>query len=189
MNFCVWITGLPGSGKSAVAKELESMLSAQGVPAVTLELDQLRKVLTPNPQYTDEEREVAYRALVLMAKLLLDHSRKSVIIDATGNRRRFRELARKLIHEFAEVYLKCPLEVCKAREGSRLSEWVEEDLYQKAEQGKLKGRLPGVSTTYEKPENPELEVRSDALSPRESAAKIMNYIQSRWKSNLGIPIT
>jgi adenylylsulfate kinase-like enzyme len=57
---------------------------------------------------------------------------------------------------------------------------VEKNLYQKAEQGKLKGGLPGVSTVYEEPDNPELEIHSDMLSPQESAEKIMGYIQSRW---------
>jgi adenylylsulfate kinase len=184
MNFCVWITGLPGSGKSTVAKELQSMLSQAGVQTAVLNLDELRKVLTPNPRYTDEEREIAYRALVLMAKLLLEHSGKSVLIDATGNRRRFRELARDLIEEFAEVYLKCPLEVCKKREGLRQDAPVEKNLYRKAAQGKLKGGLPGVSTAYEEPENPELEVPSDVLSPRESAAKIMDYIKARWEEEV-----
>ena len=119
MSFCLWLTGLPGSGKSEIRNELSRMLSESEIEAVTLSLDHIRKVLTPEPKYTDEERKLVYRSLVLMAQLLVEQGEKNVIIDATGNRREFRYLARRMIPEFAEIYVKCSLETCKAREASR----------------------------------------------------------------------
>ncbi|MBW1801665.1 MAG: adenylyl-sulfate kinase [Deltaproteobacteria bacterium] len=180
MNFCLWITGLPGSGKSTIAGELERMFVEAGLHFVTLSLDQIRKVLTPEPKYTDQERELVYRSLVLMAHLMMEHSSKNVIIDATGNLRTFRNLARQLIPEFAEIYAKCPLERCKARETSRRGQPVQKDLYQRASEGRLKGKLPGISAPYEEPEAPEVLVASDTMSPHESARRIMAYIRSRW---------
>jgi adenylylsulfate kinase len=180
MGFCLWLTGLPGSGKSTILNELSRRLSASGIEAVSLGLDHIRKVLTPEPTYSDEERALVYRSLVLMAQLLVDQGEKNVIIDATGNRREFRNLARALIPEFAEIYVKCPLETCKAREGARRGQPVQKDLYKRAAERKLKGGLPGISAPYEEPENPEVLLESDALSPQESARKIMAYIRSRW---------
>ena len=180
MNFCLWITGLPGSGKTTIAREAEELLTREGVSTAVLAMDELRKFLTPEPKYTDEEREIAYRALVLIAQFLVEHSQKSVIIDATGNRRHFRDLARKRISEFAEVYVKCAIEVCKARESSRENPLVEKNMYQKAQKGKLKGGLPGITAPYEEPKNPDMEIASDALTPVEAAQEIMNYVRSRW---------
>ena len=101
MNFCIWITGLPGSGKSTIVRELEHILSESGIDQTVLSLDQIRKILTPEPKYTDDERALVYRSLALMAQLLVVGGEKNVIIDATGNRREFRDLARHLIPEFA----------------------------------------------------------------------------------------
>jgi adenylylsulfate kinase len=180
MNFCLWITGLPGSGKTTIAKEAEELLTRDGVSTVLLAMDELRKFLTPEPEYTDEKREIAYRALVLVAQFVVEHSQKSVLIDATGNRRHFRNLARERIPEFAEVYIKCAIEVCKARESSRENPLVEKNMYEKAQRGSLKGDLPGVTAPYEEPTAPEVEVPSDALTPTEAAREIMNYVRSRW---------
>lgn len=180
MNFCLWITGLPGSGKSTITKELQDLLSAAGVESMVLRLDEIRKVLTPEPAYTDDEREIVYRALAMMAQLMTEHSAKSVIIDATGNRRYYRRVARELIAEFAEIYVSCPLKICREREGLRRGKLVERDLYGKAARGELEGELPGVTAPYEAPENPEVMVASDMLSPSESAERIMSYIQARW---------
>ena len=116
----------------------------------------------------------------MMAHLLIEQGEKNVIIDATGNRREFRDLARRLIREFAEVYVKCRLEICMAREISRRGQLVQKDLYKRASEGALKGELPGVSAPYEEPENPEVLVTSDLLSPHESAKRIMEYIRLRW---------
>jgi adenylylsulfate kinase len=179
-NFCLWITGLPGSGKSTITRELDELLMQEGVTTIVLAMDELRSFLTPEPTYTEQEREIVYRALVMMAQLLTEHSAKSVIIDATGNRRRFRELARQRIRQFAEVYIKCAVEVCKAREAGRQSGLVQQDLYGKAERGELPGSLPGVTAPYEAPANAELEVSSDALTPVESAEEIVRYVQTRW---------
>ena len=180
MSFCLWLTVLPGSGKSTILKELSEMLLESGIEAVTLSLDRIRKVITPEPKYTNEERALVYRSLVMMAHLLVDQGKKNVIIDATGNRREFRDLARRLIREFAEVYVKCPLRTCQARETSRWGQLVQKDLYKRASEGELKGELPGISAPYEEPENPEVEVSSDLLAPYESAGKIMAYVKSRW---------
>jgi adenylylsulfate kinase len=180
MNFCLWITGLPGSGKSTIARELETRLAAIGVSVVLLSMDELRAFLTPHPKYTDEERDLVYRAMVLVARSIVEHSAKSVIIDATGNRRRFRMLARELIGNFAEVYVKCPLDLCKAGEQSRERGHVQQGLYEKAEKGELKSGLPGLSAPYEPPVQAEVEVASDALTAKEAASEIMNYVGGRW---------
>lgn len=182
MSFCLWLTGLPGSGKSTISAELEELLQESGMGAAVLSLDRIRKVVTPSPQYTTEEREIVYRSLAVMAQLLVKEGHKNVIIDATGNRRAFRDLARELIPDFAEIYVKCPLETCESRETSRQNQLVQKDLYKRASEGKLNGKMPGVSAPYEAPLHPEVVVESDNLSPAESAQKIMAYVRSRWLS-------
>ena len=58
MPFAIWITGLPGSGKSTIAKEL-----AKKIDAEILRLDEFRKKLVPNPKFTYEERTFVYTKL------------------------------------------------------------------------------------------------------------------------------
>lgn len=77
MKFCPWITGLPGSGKTTIANELQAILSRAEEAVVLLSLDDLRKVLTPEPRYTPEERERVYRALALMAGFSMRTARRA----------------------------------------------------------------------------------------------------------------
>jgi adenylylsulfate kinase len=106
----MWITGLPGSGKSTVALNVKAKVP----DTVILRMDILRKIVTPEPTYSGKEREYVYKALVYTAKTVYDLGH-NVIIDATGNRRFWRQLARKLIPDFFEIYVKCPLELCRTR--------------------------------------------------------------------------
>jgi adenylylsulfate kinase-like enzyme len=115
MAWTIWITGVPGSGKSALARAAAERLRARGVPVKILELDSLRKILTPTPTYSDHEREVVYRLLAFTAATLAAAG-VPVIVDATAHRRRWREFARELIPRFAEVQLECPLAVARERE-------------------------------------------------------------------------
>ena len=62
MNWAIWITGPPGSGKSTLARGVEVALEARGVTLKVLELDEVWKVVTPAPTYSETERDIVYRA-------------------------------------------------------------------------------------------------------------------------------
>src|SRR5262249_25639948 len=102
MSWAIWISSPPGRGKSGLAREAAAQLEAAGPPVVVLELDEVRKVVTPAATDSDVERDVVYRALVYMAAALTE-SGTPVIIDATAHRREWRELARRRIPRCAEV--------------------------------------------------------------------------------------
>jgi adenylylsulfate kinase len=176
-GWCVWLTGLPGSGKSTVAKVLIDKLMNNGIKAQIVSSDELRKVVTPVPKYTEEEREVVYGAIVYVARILTKNG-VNVIIDATGNRRRYREKAREEIKNFMEVYLYCPLETCIKRESRRIETFqAPKDIYKKALEGK--STVPGIGVPYEEPLNPELRIDTEKLNPDACAEKILDLIVRR----------
>ncbi len=143
MSWAIWITGLPGSGKTTLARGVAAVLEARGVPVRVLELDEIRKVVTPEPTYTDAERDLVYRALAYMAKLL-NEAGVPVLLDATAHRSAWRELARTLIPVFAEVQLLCPIE---EREQGRPSGHAPRAIY--ARGGGPGATVPGVDVPYE----------------------------------------
>ncbi len=165
----IWITGLPGSGKSTIADGIKKTYP----DFVILRMDELRNLVTPKPTYSDDEREMVYRAIVYMAKKLasLNHN---VIIDATANMGRWRELARQHIPNFAEIYTKCSINVCQNREKNRLNtRSAPKDIYKKGRKG---SPVPGVTVPYEEPLSPELAIETDSLNIKESIIKAVNFI-------------
>ncbi|MEM3161424.1 MAG: adenylyl-sulfate kinase [Candidatus Bathyarchaeia archaeon] len=174
-GWCVWITGLPGSGKSVTSKALLTSLEKEGMKAQILSSDALRKILTPKPTYSLEERDMVYATLVYIAELLTRNG-VNVIIDATGNLRRYREVAREKISNFIEVYLRCPLEVCIERESKRKRTYgAPARIYEKAFEGKAP-TVPGVGQPYEEPLNPEVIIDTSKLTPEQAAEIILNAI-------------
>ena len=178
MTWAIWITGLPGSGKSVIAAKVRNILAERAIAVKVLELDEVRKFITPKPSYSEQEREIVYASLVYMAKLLVD-SGKPVIIDATANRRRYRERARATIRNFAEVYVKCSLETCMGRERGRKAKHAPAGIYKTA---KTAGAtVPGVNVPYEAPENPEVVVDSEKISVDKCAEKVVAFIiKQKW---------
>lgn len=171
-GFVLWITGLPGSGKSTIANAVKRSYPN----SIILRMDELRRIVTPAPTYSEGEREIVYRAIVYMAKMLseLNHN---VIIDATANRRRWRDLARGSIKNFAEVYLKCSLDICREREKDRINAHsAPKDIYKKGRQG---SPVPGITVPYEEPLNPELIIDTDRLSIEESAKKVVDFVSKQ----------
>ena len=165
-GFAVWITGLPASGKSTIAGALVRELSSRGVNAAVLESDALRRVLTPRPTYTEEERDVFYGAMIFMGRLLAGHG-VAVIFDATGHRRAYRDRARQQIVRFVEVYVDCPLDVCAARDPK--------GIYRRAREGAAI-TVPGMQVAYEPPEKPEVVVHGDRENPEEAARRVVDTL-------------
>ena len=160
-GWAIWITGLPASGKSAIASNLIDILQNENVQVQVLESDELRDVLTPNPTYSPRERDIFYNSMVYIGTLLADNG-VNVIFDAVANRREWRDKARENIDRFMEVYVDTPLEVCKERDPK--------GIYEKAEKGEAT-TVPGVQAEYEKTKDPEVTV-DGTTHPQESAEKI-----------------
>jgi adenylylsulfate kinase len=120
MSWVIWITGLPGSGKTTLARGLVEALAGRGIRAVLLDFPAVYRAIVPEPHGSDAEHDIVHRALVLMAKVLAD-AEVPVVMDATAPRRAWRNLARGTIARFAEVQLVCPPEVCGSRE--RATRW------------------------------------------------------------------
>lgn len=186
MTWAIWLTGCPGSGKTCVAQEFVKLLD-RSVTYEMLRLDEFRKSLVPHPAYTEDERDLVYNAVGVMASLLAKHG-INVIVDATAHRKKWRDRARTQIDNFYEIYIECPLEVCMQRESERKDNLIVSELYRKAIERKKKlergepveksevGDVIGVDVPYEEPENPELVIRSDEVTPEEGATMIYEML-------------
>ena len=159
MSFAVWLTGLSGSGKSAIARELVRLLHERRVEVSVLESDVMRTQLTPFPRYDDADRDFFYAALCDIGCGLVEKQRP-VVFDATANRRAYRDAARKRIARFAEVHVDTALEVCMARDPK--------GLYRK-----------GMRTPYEPPLAPELVVHGAQGTPAQAAGEIVALLGRR----------
>ena len=173
MAWVVWFTGLPGCGKTTIAQRVKAKLSEKKIDAKILQLDEIRRTITPQPRYTEEERDIVYASLAYMAKLLADEG-VNVMVDATANRRRYRDFARRLVPNFGEVFIRADLETCMAREARRKAEFSPKGIYKKA--AGEKAAVPGVNVAYEEPLSPEIEVDTMKMTADESASFIAEKI-------------
>jgi adenylylsulfate kinase len=154
MSWAIWITGLPGSGKTTVARGVAQVLRERGVPVSVLELAAVRQALLGGRMETEPERDIVHRALAYTAKALTDAG-VPVIVDATASRRAWREWARGLIPHFGEVQLLCPPEICMVREQE--GRWRQPSV-----ETALTATLPELIVDYEVSLRPELTVDTEA---------------------------
>lgn len=166
-GFAVWFTGLPASGKTSIAEKMCQILSEQGVTIVLFDSDELRKVLTPRPRYTDEERDWFYSVMVYLAEHLTE-SGVNVAISATAPRRYYRATARLHIEKFAEVYVDCPEALCRARDPK--------GLWRRADKGEITA-LPGSGVPYEKPSMPEIHIETAHTNVSSGACRVLKGLE------------
>lgn len=174
-SFAIWLTGLPGSGKSVISEKLREILKQKTIETQILRMDEMREFVTPEPKYTDEERQLIYNSFAFTAKLLVENN-INVIMDATGNQRKYRALAKEIIPNFSEIFLKCPLKIAMKREMKREdTKNAPENIYKGAMEGETE-TVPGIQENYEEPIDPDLIIETDKYSIEESAQKIVSFL-------------
>jgi adenylylsulfate kinase len=162
VGFTIWFTGLSGSGKSTLAGVIEQRLRERERNVEVLDGDEVRTHLSKGLGFSKEDRDTNIKRIAFVSKLL---TRNGVVTisAAIAPYREAREWARQEIGNFVEVYVKCPLEVCRQRDVK--------GLYKLVDEGKIKN-FTGVDDPYEEPENPEVVVETDKESIDESIQKI-----------------
>jgi len=166
-GFTIWFTGLSGAGKSTLSEAIEERLKARGRNIEILDGDIVRTHLSKGLGFSREDRDTNIKRIAFVCGLL---TRNGVICisAAIAPYREAREWARNHIGHFVEVYVKCPIEVCRQRDVK--------GLYKLVDEGKLKG-FTGVDDPYEEPEHPELVVETDKEAIEESVARIFAKLE------------
>ena len=164
----IWFTGLSGSGKSSIANILEKKLHSIGKHTITLDGDNIRHGLSRDLGFTEEDRVENIRRIAETAKLMLEAGLiciTSFISPFASERGWSRSLFES--HEFIEVFVDTPIEVCEERDPK--------GLYKKARNGALPN-FTGISSPYEPPVAPEIRLDTQDLTAEESADIIIRYL-------------
>jgi bifunctional enzyme CysN/CysC len=169
--FVVWLTGLPGAGKSSIANAVERRLLALGRHTYMLDGDNLRRGLSKDLGFTDADRAENNRRAAEVAKVLTDAG-LVVIAAFVSPFRADRATTRALFgeDEFLEVHVDVPLAVAAERDTK--------GLYAKAREGGLRN-LTGAGGTYEPPEHPDIHLDMTTLGIEEAADRIVAVLEER----------
>jgi len=170
-GYTVWLTGLPCSGKSTVARMAFEELSRAGLPVELLDGDELRTHFSAGVGFSKEDRSNHLKRVSYLCHLL---SKNGVIVLASfiSPYRENREHARRLMGDrFIEVFTDCSLEVCIQRDVK--------GMYKKALAGQIQ-QFTGVSDPYEPPEHPELTLKTDQEPAAASLERLLNMLRTRY---------
>lgn len=167
----LWFTGLSSAGKSTLAHALEERLHQQNCRTFVFDGDNVRHGLCGDLAFSNEDRQENIRRVGEMAKLFIESgviALTAFISPFRADRRRVRDLVPE--GDFIEIYCKCPLEICEARDVK--------GLYKRARAGEIKD-FTGISSPYEVPERAELTVNTGELPLDECVAQVIEFLQER----------
>jgi len=161
----IWFTGLSGSGKTTLASLLEKRLFELNYFCQILDGDNVRSGINKNLNFTEEHRMENIRRIAEVSKLFMNCG--IILICAfISPTREMRKMAREIIGEadFLEVFVDTPLEVCEQRDPK--------GLYKKARKGIIKN-FTGISSPFEKPDNPFIVVENTAPDVNETVRNLL----------------
>lgn len=180
-GFCIWLTGLPSSGKTTIAECLKKELSADYCGDVeVIDGDEIRKHLSKGLGFSKEGRTENIQRVSWVASRLIRHG-TIVIVSCVSPYRAMRENACEKISEvggFTEVFVHTPLSVCEQRDVK--------GMYKKARAGEIK-EFTGVSDPYEEPSSPDVTVHTAKETPSESAKTILTHLSKAGYIHRKVP--
>jgi len=165
----VWFTGLSGSGKSTLANEVAKYLKSKNIRYEILDGDSLRENVTVHLGFGKEDRIKNLQIAGFVAQKLSEHGvvvLASFISPYAKQRRKLKNQIKNLV----EVYTNSSLETCKKRDVK--------GLYKKVADGKIKS-FTGIDDPYQEPENPDIEIKTDLLSIKQSAQKVIDFLERK----------
>lgn len=169
---CVlWFTGLSGSGKSTLANAVDYALFHEGFRSYVLDGDNIRHGLNKDLSFNAEDRKENIRRIGEVAKLFVDSGQivsTAFISPFLEDRAMVREMFEA--DEFIEIYVNCPIQVCESRDPK--------GLYKKARNGEIPD-FTGISSPYEPPSSPEINIETDKMTIEQSVKKIIAFLKDK----------
>lgn len=194
----IWMTGLSGAGKTSISFQLEEYLVSQvccddwfhsllfyvfsidvfclfeqGIPAYSLDGDNIRTGLNRNLGFSKEDREENVRRVAEVARLFADAgviALCSFVSPFEADRQMAREIHKKADLPFFEVFVEASLQVCESRDVK--------GLYKKARQGLIKG-FTGIDQSYDVPSEPDLVVNTENANVQQSTGRVIDFLQRK----------
>jgi len=166
-GFVVWLTGLPGSGKTTIAQRLLRELKARNLKVELFDGDEVRRNLSKGLGFSKEDRDTHNKRIIYVCKLLTRNG-VNTIVSLISPYRSTRAYARENLPKFVEVYLKCSIEECIKRDPK--------GLYKKALAGEITN-MTGIQDPYEEPLNPEVLLDTEHDSSKNNVAKVIKKLE------------
>lgn len=165
-SFVLWFTGLSAAGKSSIADAVYEKLGKSDIRIERLDGDIVRENLTQDLGYSKDDRDENIKRVGFLANML---SKNGVVVVASfiAPYEKQRQELRKNVHNFIEVFVDAPLEVCIARDPK--------GMYKKAQNGEIK-LFTGISDVYDIPKKPHVHLLSDKMTIEECCDEVINYL-------------
>lgn len=168
-GFVVWLEGFSGSGKTTISRALAPKLRAAGWNIEVLDGDEMRQMFSPELGFTRKDREVHARRVSFVARMLARNG-VAVLVAMITPYETSRQAARSVVGErFHEVWLRCPLEVCRQRDPK--------GIYRRSTEGSVT-KMTGVDDPFEEPLNPDITVDTATQSVEQSVERILQHLAS-----------
>jgi adenylylsulfate kinase len=165
-GFVIWLTGMAGAGKTTLANQIVKRFAAVSRHVEMLDGDAPAEILTRGLGVSKDDRDMAVRRLGAVARMLVRHG-AGVVVASLSPFREARDLVRRDVRRFVEVFVDAPMETLQARDS--------EGLYKRALAHELTN-VAGIDDPYEPPAHPELVIRSDQEKPDVASMRVFQKL-------------